>query len=417
MKHKKLNLTQLFYNDRFALAFSIIAAVILWIVMASTNTQERPIVIEVPITISLSDSAQAQGLTVFEQSSTTAKVSIRGNSMVVHQIKASDLRVIAPLASSINRPCNIPLTLSVQKVGTLTDYEATVDPVSIMVSVDYNKTNTFKIESNIKYKVDPAYFSSEPTFSPDSITISGPESDVSNVSKVTAEYELNDTLTQTKSFTTKLVLYDSYGAKINNDKLKLSADEVKVTIPVLSRKVTNLTAHFTNQPSGFTLSDGQYTIDPASIEVACPQDMLSKVQTIDLEPINFSSISPTKNSFPVNISLPAGCKNLSNIYTANVTINLSGYTTKILNVKSQNITFSNLAASKSAQSLTKSFSVTVVGPEAEIAKLTDDNLSGSIDMTGKESFTGRTEMPVTVSVSAAPGSWVYGTYKANVNVD
>lgn len=417
MRHKKFHLTELFYNDRFALGFSIFAAIVLWIVMASTNTQERPIVIEVPITITLSDSAQAQGLTVFDQSSKTAKVSIKGNSMVVHQIKAEDLRVVAQLASSINKPCNIPLALSVQKLGTLTDYEATVDPGSIMVSVDYNKTNTVKIDtSNIKYKVGDAYFVSEPTISPDSITISGPENDVASVAKVSAEYELKDTLTQTKSFTTKLVLYDNYGEKIKNDKLKLSAEEVKVTLPVLSRKVTNLTAHFTNQPSAFALSTGQYIIDPQNIEVAYPQDMLSKVQTIDLEPINFANISPAKTTFPVNITLPAGCKNLSNVYTANVTFNLSGYTTKTLNLNSKTITFNNLAATKAAQSLTKSLSVTVVGPEAELAKLTDDNLSGQIDLTGKESFTGHTEMPVKVGISGTSASWVYGTYKANVDV-
>jgi len=416
MKHKKLHLTELFYHDRFVMVFSICAAVILWIVMATTNTQERPIVIEVPITITLSDSAQAQGLKVFEQSSKTAKVSIKGNSVIVHQIKAENLQVVAQLASSINKPCNIPLTLSVQKLGTLSDYEATVDPGSIMVSVDYNKTNTLKIENNLKYKVGDAYFVSDPTFSPDSITISGPESDVSNVVKVSAEYDVSGTLTETKSFTTKLVLYDSYGEKVTNDKLKLSASEVKVTIPVLSRKVTSLTTHFTNQPTGLTLSSSQVTIDPSSIEVACPQDMLAKVQTIDLEPINFATISPTQSIFPVNITLPAGCKNLSNIYTANVTLNLSGYTTKVLNANAKNFTFKNLAASKSAQLITKSLSATVVGPEAELAKLTDDSLSAQIDMTGKENFTGPTEMPVTVIISGAPGSWVYGTYKANLTV-
>ncbi|HEX3038317.1 MAG TPA: CdaR family protein [Oscillospiraceae bacterium] len=416
MTHKKLHLTELFYRDRFVLVFSICAAITLWIVMASTNTQERPIVIDVPITITLSDSAQAQGLKVFDQSSKTAKVSIKGNSVIVHQIKAENLQVVAQLASSINKPCNIPLTLSVQKLGTLTDYEATVDPGSIMVSVDYNKTNTFKIENNLKYKVGDAYFVSDPTFSPDSITISGPESDVSSVAKVSAEYEVSGTLNETKSFNTKLVLYNSYGEKINNDKLKLSASEVKVTIPVLSRKVASLTTHFTNQPTGLSLSNSQVVIDPTTIEVACPQDMLSKLQTIDLEPINFSAITPNRSTFPVNITLPAGCKNLSNIYTANVTLDLSGYTTKTLNVNAKNFSFKNLAANKSAQPITKSFSATVVGPESELSKLTDDSLSAQVDMTDKENFTGPTEMPVTVSISGTSSSWVYGTYKANITV-
>lgn len=416
MRHKKFSLTFLFHNDRFAIVFSICAAIILWFIMASMNTQERPIVIyDVPINIKLSDAAQSKGLKVFDQSSTTAKVSIKGNSFVVHQVKASDLQVTAQLASSISSPCSIPLTLTAQKLGALSDYEiVSVDPGSIIVNVDYNRQTSFKIEDNIKYKADPAYFAPGPTFSPDTVTVSGPESDVAKVAKVAVDYNVDETLKATKTFTAKLVLYNSAGEKISDDKLKLSAEQVTVTIPVFSRQTSILSAAFTNQPPGFSFSGSQISIDPSGIEVACPEDMLSKVKTINLDPIDFSKISPQKSTFGVNITLPTGCTNLSNIYTANVTLNLSGFTTKTLNVKSFGA--KNLADSKSYRIYTKSLAVTVVGPAAEVAKLTDSSLMGQVDLTGKDYFTGRTELPVSVLINGSSNCWVYGSYKVNISI-
>ena len=186
--------------------------------------------IEVPITVNLSDSAQAQGLKVFEKSSTTAKVSIKGNSAIISQIKAKDLQVVADLASSINKPCNMALPLSVRKSSSLSDYEATIDPSSIIVSVDYYKEKTLKIVNNIKYKVGNDYYSSDPVLSTDSVTVTGPESEVSKVAQKSVEYEINDVLTETKKLKTQLILYDNDNHKFSSDKIKLSASDIDVTI-------------------------------------------------------------------------------------------------------------------------------------------------------------------------------------------
>ncbi len=81
-----------------------------------------------------------------------------------------------------------------------------------------------------------------------------------------------------------------------------------------------------------------------------------------------------------------------------------------------NFSVKNLSADKKATVYTKSLYITVVGPEDEIQKLTTDNLSAQIDMSGKQNFTGHTEMPVSISVGNSTSSWVYGSYMANIGV-
>lgn len=253
-----------------------------------------------------------------------------------------------------------------------------------------------------------------PTLSSDTVTISGPEKEVSQINRVAIQYDVTDTLRDSKSFTSDLILYDANGNKINVGKMKMNVAKVDVTIPVLPRKVLPLTIDFTNKPSGLILTPEQVKIDPVSIEVAGPKETTDNLSEISLTPIDFSSISPTKNTVSINIALPNGCRNLSSIPVAHVTLNLDGMSTRSMVVK----TFStkNLTSDKKAVINTQSLTVTVVGPESEISKLTESNLSAQIDMSEKGNFTGSTEMPATVSISGASSSWVYGSYMTNVSI-
>jgi YbbR domain-containing protein len=420
MKYKKINITRLIYNDKFVMVFSLLASIVLWGVMATTNTEQFPRQItDVPIVINLSDSAQADGLKVFSPVNATATVSIKGNSLIVKQIQASDLQVVAPLASTITTPGSYTFNLSVQKKGTLTDFEVvSINPNQTIISVDRSKEKTFPIESNISYKqdyqADTNYFVSTPILGSDTVTISGPEKEISQVNKVVVQYEISETLRDTKNFTADLVLLDANGNRITPNRLKMSETKVDVSIPVLARKEMSFKVNFTNQPEGLILSYGQITVSPKSIDVAGPKDVLANQSEISLPPLDFSNISPTKNTFDVNVTLPNGCKNLSSIPVAKVTLDLSGLSTRHVTVN--NFIVKNLSSDKTASIFTSSLDVTVVGPESEISKLTSNSLVAQIDMSGKENFTGHTEMPVTFSISNAPSSWVYGSYMANLSV-
>lgn len=416
MKNKKLDLSVMFYNDRFVLIFSVFTAIVLWFIMATVNTQERPrIIYDVPVTVKLSETSQEQGLKVFEQSVKTAKVSIRGNSIVVNRIKPENIQVVATLASSITQPGSYPLPLTAQKLGSLADYEiVSIEPSSIMANVDVYKEVTFPIQDEVTYKTDPDYFVSAPTFSSDTVVISGPEKEIAKIKKVSAEYDVKETLTQSKNFTTDLVLYNAYGEKLSADKLNMSIQSVDVNITVLARKVMKLSPTFTGKPVGLALSSAAQKIDPETIEVAGPEDVLANVNELSLEAIDFSKLSISNQNLQVDITLPPGCKNLSNVYTASVTLNFSGFKSKKIDVTDFQI--KNLATSKSAQVFTKSLAMTLIGPAKQIDAITAADVYAQIDMTGKESFTGHSEFPVTLVTKSNTSVWAYGEYKANVSV-
>ena len=415
-KRRKISLKNLFYNNRFVLFFSVLCAIVLWFVMASTNTEERPMLVsDVPINIKLSDTAQANGLKVISPVDAKAKVYIKGNSLIVRAIKNTDMEVVAQLASTITEPGTYPLQLTVQKKGTMTNYEIdSFDPGTITVRVDRYLEKSFEIEDHMQYKVDSDHFVSAVTYGLASVTVSGPETEVSRVKSVVVKDEIAETLTETKHFTTNLVMLDENGDEIQDENLKLSAEAVDVTISVLLRKILPLKVEFVNKPSGLTLSSSQITIDPVNIEIAGPEDSIANLTEITLDPIDFSGLSPSNNEAEASITLPQNYKNLSNIYSAKVKIDLSGYTTRSMTVTQ--FVVKGLAANRTARVVNTSLPITVVGPESELESLTASNLVATVDMTGKETFTGQSQMPVTISFTNASRSWAFGSYKVSVQV-
>ena len=177
-----------------------------------------------------------------------------------------------------------------------------------------------------------------------------------------------------------------------------------------------LQVEFSGRPSNLTGFESRVTVEPKEIEVAGPEDAFANISELTLPAIDFSTISPTSNEFDVDVSLPTGFKNVSNIYTAKVSIDLDTFTTRTVSLNPETITFKNLPAGYEAAVYTQSLSVTAVGPPDEIEAFTENNLVAQIDMTGKEQFTGQTEVPVTISVTGAPNSWVYGSYMVNIGV-
>jgi YbbR domain-containing protein len=426
MKWKKahINWSRLLYNNKIVMAFSVLLAVVLWAIMMSNDTQDHPRAITgVPVRVQISDSSQGSDLKIFTKIDFTATVYVKGNSMVVPQLKASDFEVVGTLPASITTAGTYNLQLRAQSTGqNFSSNQYTVEsiyPQQILVHVDRMRERTFNIQSSISYKKgyesDPSYFVGSPALSSDTVTISGPESQVYQVNRVVYEYTVNDTLRETKKFSEDLVLYDSNGNKIEKGDMTIDPDKIDVTIPVLPRQTVSLKTAFANKPSGISMDANRVQVQPSTIEIAGPKDILSGLNgSISLNPIDFSTISPTHNTFSVNVNLPSTCKNLSNMPTAHVTLNLSDLTTRQITATSFNV--ANLSTDKNAQVSTTGIPVTVVGPEAEVSKLTGANITGTVDLSGKENFTGQTEAPVTFTISSATSCWVYGSYMANVSV-
>lgn len=420
MKINRFNLGRLFYNNKVVMLFSVVFAFIFWVILSTSASESTTkLISDIPIQVSLSESAKDSGLTVFGVDEIKAEVSVTGNRLILGQLSKNDILVTAAQsANMINSTGKYTLELSVKKNSILTDYEFTssVSPKFVTVVVDRFRSQVFDITPNIKFSTNPDYFVPPIALSDSQVEISGPESVVSSIVSVSVDGNIPGTLNRTAYLNDLPInLLDAAGNKINTTNLTLSVTKVNATIAILQRKFVNVKPEFTDVPSGLNVKSIPISMTPAKIEIAAPTDIIGKISDVSLEPINFSQINLDNYQFEPEIKLPSDCRNLSNTTHATIKMNLLGFQTRTVAVK--DIRFKNVPDGKLATSNSASLNVTVIGPITQLRTLSDGDVSAEIDLSGKEDFIGRTEMPAKIVFgSAANKCWAHGSYGLTISV-
>ena len=411
-------------NNTLLLILSFLCAVVVWFSMMGTELAGRgSMVSNVPVEIELSEAAREAGVRIFDRSHTSANVSVTGNSMVTSKLTTEDIGVSASLDPSLSMLTGssmqeATLTLRAYKKGnTLADYEIeSVSPAEVTVVYDKYKEMILTLEDKIQYKAAEGYYaSSAPTLSVDMVTISGPESEVSRVASAALAYTFSDALTQSKMISCKVTLYDVNGEIIDPTEhyITLNEDTVDVSIAVTSRKTITILPNIQNIPEGF--SKQRITIDPETIEVAGDGEVLAKYSELTLsQTINFLDVTPENNTFRLPIQVPVGVTNISNAEYATVTINLNGYAQT--NLITENITVINVPEGKTAALTNKAFRITIVGTAAQIAKLTGESISCTVDLAAVADPNGSIQVPVKITINGADSCWATGVYTAHVTI-
>lgn len=430
---KSLALGKLFYHNTFVLVFSLLVAIISWFFMMATSSDRGVTVEDVPIQVRYSSAAQEEGLEVFHMSSETVNLQVTGNTLLTSQLTANDFEVsvtLNPTDTSVTGNTLQKMDVQVQavKANTLTNFEiARVTPEEVTLEYDRFQEVNLPIESDIQCRSADGYYASTPILSADNVTISGPSSSVARIKRVAVSYNVESELKEDAQFSCPLVLYDENNQEITNTAglyLEMNVDKVDVTIPVTPVKTVNLTATTVHQPEGF--SQDRIQIEPSTITIAGTANALSGISEIQLDTvIDFADLEAgTTNTFTADIPLPSGVRNIASVgdsttpAQATVTINLNGYSEMSVSVGASNMQITNPPAGMEAALATSSLVVTLVGPEAQVSRLTGENVAVTVDLANFQDRTGTVEVPATVTLtgSAAGSCWAAGEYTVSVNI-
>ncbi len=419
MKAKQTLLSKLFYNNKFVMFFSLFVSFCIWISIASGSTESMSKTVDgINLNIELSEEAINDGLEVFSGDDITAQVTVTGNRVTIGSLSKSDIQIVAEGASSITRPGSYIIDLKAKKTGLKSDYEivSSVSPSRVTIFVDRYREREFTIEDNMQYKVNDEYFAGSMVFSSNKVTVSGAETDISKIAKVavrgTVENELSESITLKK----QIVLFDSYNKPITSDFIKLDMDSVEVTIPVLQKKKIPFDIEYLNKPDWVDINDF-VKIEPTEIEVAATDEQFKQIgEKVMFKSIDFSALRAINNKFSFPIELPAGCKNIDNISTASVSIDLSDMVQRTYSIS--NFEFVNIDPDNEAVTTSSSLSIMLMGLPSELNKIKTSDIKAIIDMSSKgEDFVGTTEMTISsFDLGSKCNCWVIGNYNVYIRV-
>lgn len=418
MKSKRrFSLSRLFRNNKFLLVISLLTAVVIWVVISLSNTNESDTVINnIPIQINLSDEAVKNGLKIFSGADQTASVTVKGNRVTLGSISSDDIVVSAQTAGTISTSGTYALSLTAKKAMSTDNFEiaSSVSPSVITIFVDHSKSASFKLENKIKYTVAEGYHA-DVTLSTDKIKVKGPQSEVSKISSAVVEGTIGGEIRENKSSEFDVKLLDSTGTEITNGMIDLSDKTVTVNFSVMPEKEVPVNLVYKNKPSALNVSH-LTSVSPGKILICAPSKILSNINSVSSETIDFTTLSNKKTKLKLELDLPDKVVNLSDNKTVDATLDLSSYKSKRVTVPKSQFRLTGLDKDYNYYFSTDEINVTLKGTKQNLRKINPYSINCDIDASDIDGTTGSISLPAKITIKNNNTCWVYGEYKINVYV-
>ena len=419
MNKKKSLLARFFSHNITLLVLAFLLAFTAWfIINASSETDTNVTISDIPIIIDLPESALDAGLKVFNSDNLKASVEVSGNRVTVGSLTPADIQVVANQSNSIISPGSYTLALSAKKTGLKTNYNivSSVSPATVTVFVDREKEQVFDIENKLSVTLDDSSHYANVALSQSKVTVTGPETQVSQIASVAVEDTITGKQTDTK-VQEKLYFYDEDGNKLDLPLVVTDIDTVEVTISILPIASVTLGVNVINAPTGAPA----VSINPSSIKIAGVKESLEKIDnnTIKIGTLDYTKLKNERISVKYDLTSPTGCKIISGETSAVASVDLSSYSRAIVTGKISSKIDSSTYTTEFA---TNNVELTIFGPEDMTNDISASDVTVIADFTGllddlKSGNSMSISVPLKVSLASDYSScWVYGTYTTTVNV-
>lgn len=415
---QKFSLRLLLENKRFTIPFSIGMAIIMWLTITiNDNPIRQQVFNDITATVSIENTVVSEmGLgIVSDTSSQKFMVTLSGPNYIVSSLKPEDIVLNADV-TDVTKAGTYKLKVSGSRNSGKTGYTfASITPSEIEVTFDFIDSKEFLVTPKIiGAGAAEGLVAETPIINGlvnGNITIKGPRSIMEKIETVAAYAEVNKTLSSTQTYDAKIVVYDSEGNALDMTYLVMDNSTVKVSVPISKKVTLPVKAAFSNLPSGLTAGDIAHTIDHRTVTVIGTPEIIAKMTSVTLSPIDFTSVSKNSNTFEASLILPEGVKLLDNIEFFVVSIDSSNYNEKTFTVT--DVRYSGLASSLKATSGSVR-NVKICGSRDDIRKIIASDLYAVVDLSDKGA--GEYTVTVTIKSDKYPKVWQVGQYNLAVTV-
>lgn len=206
-------------------------------------------------------------------------VTVKAKRSVLNKIENEDIQVYADM-KELTLQTQVPINVVIKGY----DYEsAEVTPRNLQVKLEDEETKKFPIVPTTTGTVRDGYALGEIKAVPEMVSIRGPKSVISAISRVEAAISVSG-LSQDELLPSELVLYDEENNVIDQSLLmnNLGTDGVAVSVQILKTKNIQLEFDTSEVQAADGYSVSGVTWEPQQIQVTGTQEMLGKLNKIQI---------------------------------------------------------------------------------------------------------------------------------------
>ena len=403
-------------DRRIRLALAVLGAVIAWMVVTIiVQPGTTNMIYNVPVDYTYDSSAYtSRGLSIVSAEDKTVNLKLSGDGYTIGGLAASDF-VVYPDWSSVRDSGEKNLRLLVRGANSLLNgITVTIDGSDNTVDVvfDVVEEKTLPVTTTTNYlTISDGYILYSTEVSKETVTLSGPSSELDKVATCTAEVTYTGELDSSVTLETPLRFYTSGGTEVKFEYTELEESTVDVTLQVYKMATLPVNVTFINAPRGFDNSVLVYALSRQQLKVAGPAEKIDALSTLSIGTIDLSTFSLNK-TYEMPIDLPSDIYLLDNISSITVSFDCSNLETKTLNLPSSCVQVVNLPSTYQLTVETdRLMNVILCGPKGAMETLTPEQVVIEIDAedfsvaTGQQNIACRLYVPSNVKIFAL-GSYV-----------
>lgn len=397
-------------HDVLARVLSVVAALLVWSYIVNTQNPSRTLEYrDIPVTFTGSeDLYNNYSLTIISGQDATVDVKVSASSSRLANLTASQIKVTVNLSDiTTSGTYDMPYDVSLPESGMTC---VSRSPNTVTIAVDKEYTKSVPVEVHIAGDLPSGFVNEEPELSTKHVNITGPESELNNVSAAVVTID-GSKLTATLSGNYEYTLVDKNGNRVDTTNISRETSRVPVTVEVKQIKTVPLYVNLT--PKGST--DGAtVSISPKQVKIVGIPDTVAAVDSITLGSINITD-AQDGDTFDYNINVPSGVELMDGQpTTAQATLSLDNTIQKQFTVT--DITLSDKSSEEGTQAVlaTDSLNVRISGMASALDSLKAEDISAVAEIRSSQLSTGEHSIGVTIKVP--DGLTVVGTYSVKVSI-
>ena len=398
------------------LVFAFLLALGIWAVADENQTALRDTTIkDIPVEYVGEDTTLAnKGLMLMEGSDRYVTIKLEGPRTVIADLDPDTVRIQVDL-SNVYAIGYQNLAYRIVYENRSSYFTANLSNISaentVGIQVGALSQKEIEIRYDIHGNVADGYIAGKIEVTPDVLSVQGRADEVSAVSY--AEVILNiDNATESVDETLKYVLYDFHDNPITEHSLRVSEEEVRVTMPVNIIKEIPLKIDFV-EDVGSRLSNTNWKLEPSSITVYGDASALAGLDSILLDTIVLAGLDGDM-TYNYVIPLPDGCENISGITRAELKLSFKDLLIK--SVEAGIFECENQPKGKEVKVLTAHLPITLRGPSADLKSVSASDITVVADLSDISSASGNYTVPAEIRLNTTGDIAIIGSYQIRVNI-
>lgn len=400
--------------------YALLSLVIAFGLWAFVITTEKPgsedTIYNIPVVLSNEAVLNERGLMLIQDRTPTVSLKLAGNRSDLSKVDNTNIIVVADLAKvyqagkqtisyTVSFPSNVPRN-SLEIVSG--------NPNELTIQVVNRKTKEVPVVPVYRGSVPDGYRTDKENLKLDTQTVSvtGPAETVDQIQQAVIYVDLDgqkDTISQSYHYT----LCDGEGNAVDAALITTDVTEVNLTLTIQRYQEVTLKLNVI-YGGGATSANTKITMDPETIQISGSEQLLNEIgSSLNLGDLRLSDV--TENTvLEYEIKLPDGVTNLTGQNKVNVRVEFIGLAKKTLDIS--RILSRDLPAGLQATILTKTLTVTLRGSAAQIAQLTEEDITIRVDMSGAQIGTDTYKALVYLNSDRFSTVGAVGSYSVSVEV-